>query len=126
MSIAIRFMGGPADGHSHVVSGDEPPLLYLVPAPWSVTVLCSSPAELAPEVSRASEYEPLYDHGGLWRAPDGAYVYRYRVTPEQREALRQARAEAEAKEQARQEELDAAWQEIRMERPWYPEERPFR
>ncbi|MFE9382411.1 hypothetical protein ACFYMO_04105 [Streptomyces sp. NPDC007025] len=125
MSCTIRLVGGPADGQSHIVSGEMPPPLYLVPTPWSVADLLSAPIEPTPPVTRAAEYEPQHEDGFLRRADDGAFLYRYRVpavTPEQKDGLQRARAEVAEAQAAREAELDAAWQEIRKERPHYPKE----
>ncbi|MGW0920046.1 hypothetical protein ACWD3J_13650 [Streptomyces sp. NPDC002755] len=121
MSIAIRFEGGPADGRTLAIRDDYPPPLYLIPQPPSVADLFSAaPLEAA---LQAAEYEPLWESGLPRRADDGVYLYVYRtppVTPEQRKALEHARRKAKAREDALTAERDAAWQEIRQERPGYP------
>ncbi|MGW2048514.1 hypothetical protein ACWCPF_25530 [Streptomyces sp. NPDC001858] len=123
MSITIRLVGGPADGRTLPVSDDEPPWRYLIPLPTSVADLLST--SLEPDPIPAAEYEPILSGGWPSRADDGAYLYQHRVppvTPEQRQALERSQREAQAAEEARAAETDAAWQEIRRERPHYPED----
>lgn len=121
MSIAIRFVGGPADGRTMVISDEVPPPLYLIPVAPSIADLLAD--TLTPEPMRVAEYEPLRDPGSLRRADDGAYLYGHRAkppTPEQRGALDRARREMRAAEEKRAAETDVAWREIREERPHYP------
>lgn len=121
MSIAIRFVGGPADGRTLEIPDASPPPLYLIPLAPSITELMDVSLEFSP--IRKAEYEPQFE-GGLFRvADDGAYLYRHRVaplTPEERDALARKRAEARAAEERRAAELDETWREIRNERPGYP------
>lgn len=123
MSIEIRFVGGPADGRTYVIPDEKPPPLHLIPLAPPVGELFAS--SLEPSPIHKAEYEPLGERGWPSRADDGAYLYRYRAAPltlKQREALEQARREARATEERRTAETDAAWQEIRKERPHYPED----
>jgi hypothetical protein len=121
MSIAIRFVGGPADGRTLAVPDSAPPFRYLVPLPLSVSDLAAAALDPVPIV--ATEYEPICEHGQLRRADDGAYLYLYRpapVSPEQRRALEEARHEMRAREEQRARELDEAWADIRRQRPHFP------
>ena len=121
MGITIRLVGGPADGRTLPVSNDEPPPLYLIPITPPISDLFTGSSEPTP--TRAAEYEPLWQDGWPRRADDGAYLYQHRVaplTPEERDDLERARHEARAAEERRAAETDAAWQEIRKERPHYP------
>lgn len=119
MTVTIRFVGGPADGRTLAVSDASPPLRYLIPLAPSIAEIMS----LDPSPTRVAEYEPQVE-GGLFRvAGDGAYLYRHRAappTPEERQRAEAARREARAAEARREAEADAAWQEIRRERPDYP------
>ncbi|MFI6854451.1 hypothetical protein [Streptomyces sp. NPDC050416] len=121
-SVAIRFVGGPADGRTLAIPGSEPPPLYRIPITPSIAE-SSMASLLSPEPSRAAEYEPLRDGGQLRRADDGAYLYEHRAAPlnlEQRRSVERAREEAGAARQQRDAELDEAWRRIREERPHYP------
>lgn len=121
MSIEIRFVGGPADGRTYAIPDEEPPPLYLIPVAPPLSSLFAAPSEPTP--TRAAEYELLRQDGWPRRADDGAYLYQHRaapLTPEERDALERARYEARAAEERRTAETDAAWQEIRKERPHYP------
>lgn len=121
MSTTIRFVGGPADGRTFAIPDASPPPLYLIPQEPSVADLFSA-STLEPAL-RAAEYEPLWENGWPRLADDGAYLYTYRtppVTSEQRDALEQARCETREREDALDAETDAAWREIRKERPGYP------
>jgi hypothetical protein len=121
VGIAIRFVGGPADGRTLAIPDASPPPLYLIPlAPTIAELLTIS---LEPGPIQKAEYGPQIE-GGLFRvADDGAYLYRHLatpLTPEDRDALACGRAEARAAEERRAAELDETWQEIRRERPHYP------
>jgi hypothetical protein len=121
VSIEIRFIGGPADGRIYAIPDEQPPPLYLIPVPPSITELYSASTEPTP--TRAAEYEPLRESGWPRRADDGAYLYQHRpapVSPEEQRALERRRQEVQAAEARRADETDAAWQEIRRERPAYP------
>lgn len=121
MGITIRFVGGPADAQTFAIPDETPPPRYLIPLAPSIADLMSSALEPAP--TRAAEYEPLRENGWPRRADDGAYLYQHRaapLTPEERDALEKTRREARATEERRTAETDAAWQEIRKERPGYP------
>lgn len=121
MSIEIRFVGGPADGRTATLSGDEPPPMYLIPIIPPVTDFLN--VHLGPTQIETAEYEPLREDGWPRRDDDGTYLYQHRpapVTAEQRAAIAQARREAQAAKAARDAEADAAWQEIRKGRPHYP------
>lgn len=116
----IRLVGGPADGRTYTVP-DAPPPLYQVPIVPSIADLAASAFE--PAASQAADYQPQLEDGCHRRASDGAYLYEHRaptVSPEQRQALADARSEASSREARRTAELDAAWVEIRRERPQYP------
>ncbi|MFD9276956.1 hypothetical protein ACFWD7_06635 [Streptomyces mirabilis] len=123
MDITIRFVGGPADGRTLAIPDASPPPLYLIPLAPSIAELMN--ASLDPSPIQKAEYEPQFE-GGLFRvAGDGAYLYRHRaapLTPEKRDALARKREEARAAEARRAAELDETWQEIRRERPGYPED----
>lgn len=121
MGIAIRFVGGPADGRTLEIPDASPPPLYLIPlAPPLAELLTISPE---PSPIQKAEYEPQIE-GGMFRvADDGAYLYRHRaapLTPEERDALARGRVEARTVEERRTAEMDEAWREIRRERPHYP------
>ncbi|MER5843665.1 hypothetical protein ABT099_25920 [Streptomyces prasinus] len=121
MDITIRFVGGPADGQTFAIPEETPPPLYLIPVAPPVSELFASALEPTP--IRKAEYEPLWENGWPRRADDGAYLYQHRAAPlssEERDALERARCEARAAEERRDAETDAAWQEIRRERPGYP------
>lgn len=121
MSIEIRFVGGPADGRTYAIPDDAPPPLYLIPLAPPISELFTSPLEPTP--IQKAEYEPLRENGWPRRADDGAYLYQHRAvppTPEERDAVDRARREMRATEERRDAETDAAWQEIRRERPGYP------
>jgi hypothetical protein len=121
MGVTLRFIGGPADGQTFAIPNETPPPLYLIPVAPSVSELVASSLEPAP--IRTTEYEPLWENGWPRRADDGAYLYQHRAAPltqEDREALERARREARDAEERRNAETDAAWQEIRKERPGYP------
>lgn len=123
MGIAIRFVGGPADGQTLAIPDASPPPLYFIPLAPSIADLMDVPLEAAP--IRKAEYEPQFERGLFRVADDGAYLYRHRADPltaEERKDLAGRRAEARAAEERRAEELDAAWREIRQERPGYPED----
>jgi hypothetical protein len=122
VSIEIRFVGGPADGRTFAIPDDVPPPLYLIPLAPSISELFPS-GRVEPSPIQKAEYEPLWEHGWPRRADDGAYLYQHRAAPlssEERDALERARREARAVEERRDAETDAAWQEIRRERPGYP------
>jgi hypothetical protein len=121
VGIAIRLVGGPADGRSFPIPDEQPPPLYLIPTPPPLAALLAGPFE--PAVTSAAEYEPLRDSGWPRRADDGAYLYGHRpapVTAEERRALEDARREKQAAEEKRAAELDETWDEIRKERPGFP------
>lgn len=123
MSIEIRFVGGPADGRTFAIPDETPPWLYFIPLAPSLADLLSS--SLEPSPIQKAEYEPRLERGRPYRADDGAYLYDHRtmpLTPEQRTALAEGRREAEAAEERRAAELDAAWREVRKERPDFPED----
>lgn len=80
MSIAITFVGGPADGQLLAVPDDRPPPLYLIPIAPTITELFSNPGELL--MPRVAEYEPILEHGRPSFNGEGHYRYRYRGTPE--------------------------------------------
>lgn len=123
MGIMLRFVGGPADGRSMSVSRDEPPPRFLIPIIPPVTDFLT--VHLGPTPMEKAEYEPLREDGWPRRDDDGTYLYQHRpapVTAEQRAATERARREAQAAEAARDAEVDAWWQEIRKERPHYPED----
>lgn len=122
MSIEIRFVGGPADGRTFAIPDDVPPPLYLIPLAPPISELFPS-GRVEPAPIRKAEYEPLRENGWPRRADDGAYLYQHRAAPltvEERDALARGRAKVQAAEAQRVAELDAAWQEIRRERPHYP------
>ncbi|WP_282790956.1 hypothetical protein [Streptomyces sp. CC224B] len=123
--IQIRLLGGPEDGRTLTIPDDEPPSMYLIPITPPLSDLWIGPLVAKP--TQTSEYEPLctpdWEHR---RAGDGAYLYRYRVPPvsaADRQALEEARRAAKAAEEEREAMLDAAWQDIRRERPHYPADR---
>ena len=123
MGIMLMFVGGPADGRSMSVSRDDPPPRFLIPIIPPVTDLLT--VHLGPKPMEKAEYEPLREDGWLRRDDDGTYLYGHRpapVTAGQRAAIERARREAQAAEAARNRETDAWWQEIRRERPHYPED----
>lgn len=123
MSIQIRLVGGPADGRTLTASGDEPPPRYLIPIVPPLSDLLTG--SLEPMLTQSEEYEPLREGGWPRRDDDGTYLYEHRpapVTAEQRAATEQARREAQAAEAAWDAGTDSAWQEIRKERPGYPED----
>lgn len=126
MSIEIRFVGGPADGRTLTVPDDVPPFRYLIPLAPSIADLVADPLDFSP--IRTAEYEPQFE-GGLFRvAGDGAYLYRHRAAPlteEERDALARGRAQLRAAEERREAELDAAWREVRKERPDFPGDRRY-
>lgn len=120
MGIEIRFVGGPADGRTLTIPDDSPPPLYLIPEAKPLAALFADPG---PSITRAAEYEPLREDGWPRREDDGAYLYAHRpaaVTPEERRALEQTRQEAKAADERRTAETDAAWREVRKERPDFP------
>lgn len=122
MSGTIRLVGGPADGRTLTISDPSPPLRYLIPLVPAVTELVTS-SEPAPV--RTAEYEPQFEGGMFCVAEDGAYLYRHRaapLSPHERDALARKREESHAAEARRDAERDEAWQEIRKERPGYPED----
>jgi hypothetical protein len=123
VAVTIRFVGGPADGQTLAIPDASPPPLYFIPLVPSIADLMDVSLESDP--IRKAEYEPQIE-GGLFRlGDDGAYLYRHRavpLTPQERDALARKRAEAQAAEGRRAAELDETWQEIRKERPGYPED----
>jgi hypothetical protein len=122
VSVEIRFVGGPADGRTYAIPDEEPPPLYLIPVAPPVGELFAR--SLEPSPTRTTEYELIWEGGWPRRADGGAYLYRHRAAPltaEVRDALARERAEVRAAEERRTAELDEAWQEIRRERPQYPE-----
>lgn len=122
MSIAIRFVGGPADGRTMPVSGLEPPPLYVVPNPPPLAEALAGPIDVAPIPT--AEYVPILERGEYQRTRDGVFLYRHRAaspTVDERRKLEEKRREAREAEERRAEELDDAWREIRKERPGYPE-----
>lgn len=126
MGIEIRFVGGPADGRSVGFSGEEPPWVYRVPLPPSLSELLASPMDFRPAPIPVVEYEQLREGSWPRRADDGAYLYQHRpapVSPDERRRLARARREARAAKARREAELDAAWRAIREERPHFPEDR---
>jgi len=122
MDITIRFVGGPADGRTLAIPDASPPPLYFIPLAPSIADLMDT--SLEPSPIRKAEYEPQIE-GGLFRlGDDGSYLYRHRavpLTPHERDVLARKREESRAAEDRRAAELDEAWQEIRKERPGYPE-----
>lgn len=123
MGIQIRFVGGPADGRAMAIPDETPPWLYFIPLVPSLADLLSSPLEPSP--IQKAEYEPRLECGRPCRVADGAYLYQHRVAPlakEQRTALAEERREARAVEERRATGLDAAWREVRKERPHFPED----
>lgn len=123
MSIAIRFVGGPADGRTMPVSGLEPPPLYVVPNPPPLAEALAGPIDVAPIPT--AEYVPILERGEYQRTRDGVFLYRHRVaspTADERRELEERRREAREAEERRAEELDEAWREIRRERPGFPED----
>ncbi|MFD4547326.1 hypothetical protein [Streptomyces sp. NPDC058466] len=123
MGIEIRLVGGPADGRTYAIPDDAPPPLYLIPLPPSLADLLTR--SLEPSPTEKAEYEPQWEGGWPRRADDGAYLYQHRAAPltaEARDELARRRAETQAAEARRSAELDEAWQEIRRERPGYPED----
>ncbi|MGW5173084.1 hypothetical protein ACWERY_01795 [Streptomyces sp. NPDC004082] len=123
MTVTIRFVGGPADGRTLEIPDTSPPPLYFIPLVPSVAELLD--ASLDPCPIRKAEYEPQFDDGLFRVADDGAYLYRHRTAPlsaDERDALARGRAEVRAAEEQRATRLDEAWQEIRKERPRYPED----
>ncbi|MEU0590030.1 hypothetical protein [Streptomyces ardesiacus] len=123
MSIEIRFVGGPADGRTYAIPDAPPPPLYLISLAPPLSELFPS-GRVEPSPIQKAEYEPLRVYGLPRRADDGAYLYQHRAAPltaDEREALARRRAERQAVEEQRRAELDETWQEIRRERPHYPE-----
>ncbi|MGW2116036.1 hypothetical protein [Streptomyces zhihengii] len=121
MSIEIRFVGGPADGRTYAIPDEVPPPLYLIPIAPPLSALFAG--ALDPLPIQKAEYEPLRENGWPRRADDGAYLYQHRavrLSSKEREALERARREARAGEERRAAEADAAWREIRPERPHFP------
>lgn len=81
MSIAITFVGGPADGILMAIPYDQPPPLWRMPITPSITELVLD--DLADPITlRAAEYEPLREKGQQSFDREGHYRYRYRGTPE--------------------------------------------
>lgn len=122
MRIEIRFVGGPADGHTFAIPDAVPPPLYLIPLAPPLRELFSS--SLEPSPIQKAEYEPVREQGLPRRADDGVYLYQHRTAPltaEEGEALAREREEHRAAETQRRAELDETWQEIRRERPHCPE-----
>lgn len=122
VNMAIRFVGGPADGRTMTISGVEPPPLYLVPNPPPLAEALANPLGLAP-IPKA-EYVPILECGEYQRARDGVFLYRHRVAPstaDERRTLQEKRRAAREAEERRAAELDEAWREIRRERPDFPE-----
>jgi hypothetical protein len=122
VSTTIRFVGGPADGRTLEIPDEAPPPLYLIPLAPPLSELFAS--SLEPSPMQKAEYEPLRQNGRPRTGDDGAYLYKHRAAPltaEERDALALERAEVRAAEERRTAELDEAWQEIRRERPHYPE-----
>ncbi|MEU0787589.1 hypothetical protein ABZ341_39365 [Streptomyces sp. NPDC006173] len=122
MTLTIRFVGGPVDGQTSVIPDASPPPLYFIPLGPSIADLMDTTLELTP--IREAEYEPQFEGGRFRVADDGAYLYQHRaavLTRGERDALARKRAEAQAAEARRVAELDAAWRQIRQERPGYPE-----
>lgn len=123
MGITIRFVGGPADGHTYATPDETPPWLYFVPLAPSLADLMADP--LDPSPIQTAEYEARLERGRPHRAGDGAYLYEHRaapLTPEQQTALTEGRRRVKAAEERRATELDAAWREVRKERPDFPED----
>ncbi|MEU8642207.1 hypothetical protein AB0C91_09850 [Streptomyces sp. NPDC048674] len=123
MGLTIRFVGGPADGQTSAIPNASPPPVYFIPLGPSIADLMDTSMEFTP--IREAEYEPQIE-GGLFRlGDDGAYLYRHRAVPltaGERDALARKREESRAAEARRVAERDEAWQEIRKERPGYPED----
>ncbi|WP_405848210.1 hypothetical protein OG211_12550 [Streptomyces niveus] len=122
MSIEIRLVGGPADGRSITIPDAEPPGLYRIPMPPPLAEWLATP-DVEPAPIATADYEPLLGNGWPRRADDGAYLYGHRApkaSPESRGAVENARREARAAEEKRAAELDAAWREIREQRPHFP------
>jgi len=104
------------------ISGLEPPPLYLVPNPPPLAEALENPLDLAPIPT--AEYVPILEGGEYQRTRDGVFLYRFRVAPptaDERLALEEKRRAARESEERRAAELDETWQEIRRERPHYPE-----
>jgi hypothetical protein len=123
VDVTIRFVGGPADGRTFAIPDDAPPPLYLIPLAPSITELLTASPEPSP--TQKAEYELLWQNGRPRRADDGAYLYQHRAAPltaQERDALARGREQRKADEERRSAELDAAWREIRRERPHYPED----
>lgn len=123
VTITIRFMGGPADGRTLAIPDASPPPLYLIPLAPTAAELMDISQEPSP--IRKADYEPHIKDGLFLVADDGAYLYRHRaapLTPEERDALARGRAKNRAAEEQRTAMLDETWQEIRKERPHYPED----
>lgn len=123
MDLTIRFVGGPADGQTLTIPNTSPPPLYFIPLAPSITELTDTSLEISP--TKKAEYVPQLQDGLFQLGEDGAYLYRHRAVPlssEERDALAHKRAEAREAEARRTAEADVAWQEIRKERPGYPED----
>jgi hypothetical protein len=123
VGIAIRFVGGPADGRTLAIPDASPPFRYLIPLPPSLADLAAKPLDPIPTL--AAEYEPLLERGRPRQADDGVYLYGHRAAPltaERRADLEEGRRKARAAEEARGVELDEAWREIRQVRPNSPED----
>lgn len=123
MSRTIRFVGGPADGQTTAIPDASPPPLYFIPLATSIAELMD--ASLDPGPIRKAEYEPQFSDGRFQVGDDGAYLYRHRVaplTPQERDALARKREASRLAEERRAAERDKIWQEIRQERPDYPED----
>ena len=121
MYIALRFVGGPADGRTMTIPNLEPPPLYLIPNPPPLSEALANPLEFAPIPT--AEYVPILEGGEYQRTRDGVFLYRYRVAPptaDERLRLEEKRREAREAEERRATELDETWREIRRERPHYP------
>lgn len=80
MSITMVFVGGPADGRLLTIPDDQPPPLYLIPLVPPVAELFTT-AVPQPTLTRAAEYEPVWENGWPSRDDSGAVRYRYRGTP---------------------------------------------
>lgn len=123
MTVTIRFIGGPADGRTYAIPDEVPPPLYLIPLAPPLSEPFPN-GRVGPSPIQKAEYEPLREDCLPCRANDGAYLYQHRAAPltaDEREALARRRAERQAVEERRRADLDETWQEIRRERPHYPE-----
>ena len=80
MPTSIVLIGGPADGRTYDLPDDQPPPLWLVPAPAPITRALFDPA-LALAPVPVAEYQPRWEYGAPSRDDTGAYRYEHRGTP---------------------------------------------